>query len=130
MIIILLGSGQQHKVLDGLSTLESLFITRQSIIEDDAWGLAIMPGSGVNGATVPKLLRVLLPLGLREIHLSGGRWLPSEMLFKRNDTNLGVGNKEKEWSIWRTEEQEVRLVREIADVVWRDFLEENPGLRR
>ncbi len=89
-----------------------------------------MPGSGVNGATLPKLLRVLLPLGLREIHLSGGRWLPSEMLFKRNDMNLGVGDKEKEWSIWRTEEQEVRLVREIADVVWRDFLEENPGLRR
>jgi len=84
-----------------------------------------MPGSGVNGATLPKLLRVLLPFGLREVHLSGARWLPSEMLFKRTGLNLGVGDKEREGSVWRTEEQEVRLVREIADTLWREFFLEN-----
>jgi len=116
----ILTSGQANKVLDGLSTLDSIFKTRQSIIQDEAWGLAIMPGSGINGDTLPKLLETLLPLNLREIHLSGGRWLPSEMPFQRSGLHFGAG-KEGEMGVWRTEEQEVRLVREIADAMWRDY---------
>lgn len=106
--------------MDGLSTLKTIFETRKSIIEDEAWGLAIMPGSGIDGTTLPKLLQALLPLNLREIHLSGGRWIPSEMLFKRSQINLGAGS-EGEMGVWRTEEEEVRLVREIADAMWTDY---------
>lgn len=113
-------SGQANKVMEGLSTLDTIFKTRKSIIEDEAWGLAIMPGSGINGSTLPNLLRTLLPLNLREIHLSGGRWFPSEMAFERSGMGLGAG-KEGEMGVWRTEEQEVRLVREIADAMWRDY---------
>jgi len=47
------------------------------------------------------------------------------MLFKRTGLNLGVGDKEKEGSVWRTEEQEVRLVREVADTMWRDYFLDN-----
>ena len=110
--------------MEGLSALDTIFKTRKSIIEDEAWGLAIMPGSGINGATLPKLLRAFLPLNLREIHLSGGRWLPSEMIFKRSGMDLGAG-KEGEMAVWRTEEQEVRVVRDIADAMWRDYYQLN-----
>jgi len=116
----ILTSGQANKVMDGLSTLETIFETRKSIIEDEAWGLAIMPGSGIDGTTLPKLLQTLLPLNLREVHLSGGRWIPSEMLFKRSQINLGAGT-EGEMGVWRTEEDEVRVVREIADAMWTDY---------
>lgn len=106
--------------MDALSTMEIIFQTRKSIIADEAWGLAIMPGSGINEATLPKLLQTLLPLDLREIHLSGGKWLPSEMLFKRSGMDLGAG-KAGEMGVWRTEEHEIRFVREIADAMWRDY---------
>ncbi|KAF9531904.1 copper homeostasis CutC domain-containing protein [Crepidotus variabilis] len=117
----ILTSGQKSKAPEGLTTLEALFKTRKELVEDDAWGLTIMPGSGVNGATLPKLFHALMPLGLREIHLSGGRWIPSNMLFKRNGMGMNSGDKEFEWSVWRTEQQEVQLVREIADSLWRDY---------
>jgi copper homeostasis protein len=115
--------------MEGLSALDTIFKTRKSIIEDEAWGLAIMPGSGINGATLPELLQTFLPLNLREIHLSGGRWVPSEMLFKRPGIDLGTG-KEGEMAVWRTEEQEVRVVRETADAMWRDYYQLNASSPR
>jgi len=121
---LFLRSGQANKVMEGLPTLDTIFKTRKSIIEDEAWGLAIMPGSGINGTTLPKLLRTFLPLNLREVHLSGGRWMQSEMTFKRSGLDLGAG-KDGEMAAWRTEEQEVRLVRDIADEMWRDYYQLN-----
>ncbi|THH06678.1 hypothetical protein EW145_g3917 [Phellinidium pouzarii] len=37
-------------------------------------GLELMPGSGVNPHTAVPLLRALLPLGVRALHLSAGGW--------------------------------------------------------
>jgi copper homeostasis protein len=110
--------------MEGLPALDTIFKTRKSIIEDEAWGLAIMPGSGINGTTLPKLLRTFLPLNLREVHLSGGRWMQSEMTFKRSGMGLGAG-KEGEMAAWRTDEQEIRLVRDIADEMWREYYQLN-----
>lgn len=113
-------SGQKSKAPEGLITLETLFKTQKELVEEDTWGLSIMPGSGVHGASLPKLFHVLFPLGLREVHLSGGRWVPSNMTFRRDDMGMSSGGKETEWSVWRTEQQEVQLVREISESLWKN----------
>ena len=94
---------------------------RKELVEDDAWGLTIMPGSGVNNRTLSSILRPLLPLGLREIHLSGGKWTPGGMEFQRNGMGMSAGDNE-EWGVWRTQESEVRKVRDTADVAWKEYI--------
>lgn len=55
-----------------------------------------------------------MPHGLREVHLSAGGWVPSEMEYRRLDMGMGVGG-DGEWGVWRTSEETVRKVREIVD---------------
>ncbi|KAF5312449.1 hypothetical protein D9619_002626 [Psilocybe cf. subviscida] len=114
-----LTSGHRPSVTEGLPVLKQLFKTRKELIEDADWGLTIMPGSGVNSESLPNLLQNLLPRGLKEIHLSGGTWLPSQMSLRVN--GMGMGDLDNEWSIWRTVEEEVRKVREIADSHWAGY---------
>ncbi|KAF4612218.1 hypothetical protein D9613_004239 [Agrocybe pediades] len=119
----ILTSGLKPKAPDGLPTLEKLFKTRKQLVEDDAWGLAIMPGSGINSSTISPLLKSLIPLGLREIHLSGGTWMPGQMVFRRPGMGMGVDeDPKKEWGVWCTNEEEIRKVRKLADDVWKEFL--------
>ncbi|KAH9897742.1 copper homeostasis CutC domain-containing protein [Cubamyces lactineus] len=82
----------------------------------------VLVGSGVNAQTVGSLLAELLPCGLREVHLSAGGWMPSEMEFRREGMGMGVGG-EGEWAIWRTSEQKVRAVRELVDKAWLEYVE-------
>ncbi|KAI1793089.1 copper homeostasis CutC domain-containing protein [Ganoderma leucocontextum] len=82
----------------------------------------ILVGSGVNGHTIGPLLEELLPCGLREVHLSGGAWVASEMEFRRSGLGMGVGG-DGEWGIWRTSEERIKEVRAIADAVWKEFEE-------
>ena len=114
-------SGQKAKAKEGLAILEGLFKTRKELVEDDAWGLTIMPGSGINSKSLPSILPSLLPLGLREIHLSGGKWTPGGMAFHRDGMGMG-GSDDGEWGVWRTQESEVRKVREMADVAWKEYI--------
>ncbi|KAF9055875.1 copper homeostasis CutC domain-containing protein [Panaeolus papilionaceus] len=115
-----LTSGQKNKALDGLPTLESLFKQRKELVDDEMWGLTIMPGSGVNASTIPVLLKHLLPLGLKEIHLSGGEWISSSTKYKRNGLGMGASS-DAEWQIWRTKEAAVKEARRVADELWDDF---------
>ncbi|KAG5647745.1 hypothetical protein DXG03_008468 [Asterophora parasitica] len=110
----ILTSGQGKSVPEALSTLESLFRTTRDLIENEPWGLSILPGSGINPETVGPILDALLPLGLREIHLSGGGWIQGDMAFKREGMGMGVGG-DGEWGVWTTDGVKVREVREIAD---------------
>ena len=114
-------SGQKPKAQEGVPILEELFKTRKELVEDDAWGLTIMPGSGINSKSISSILPSLLPLGLREIHLSGGKWTPGGMVFHRDGMGMGGGDDE-EWGVWRTQESEVRKVREMADVAWKEYI--------
>ena len=59
----------------------------------------ILVGSGINPRTVGPLLNELLPCGLREVHLSGGGWTPSNTEFRRKGMDMGVGG-DGEWAIW------------------------------
>lgn len=80
-----------------------------------------MAGSGINENTLAPLLKVLLPAGLREIHLSGGEWVASDMVFKRSGMGMGIDG-DAEWGIWRTQDDQVRKVREISDSMWNEFI--------
>lgn len=78
--------------------------------------ITILAGSGINPATVGSLLQEILPSGLEEIHLSGGRWVEGDMWHRPED--LGMGVIGHEWSIWRTSEAAIRDVRMQADSFW------------
>jgi copper homeostasis protein len=80
-----------------------------------------MPGSGINGKTLPALLEALLPLGLREFHLSGGKWVPNNMTFRRDCMGMGLDHS-TEWDVWCTQEDEVKEVRQISDIMWKEFV--------
>jgi copper homeostasis protein len=84
--------------------------------------LTILPGSGINPTNVLAFIKELLPYGLREIHLSGGRWIPSRADRDGRPTGMGMGVGENEWGIWRTDEEIIRQVREIVDKEWNEFL--------
>ena len=81
----------------------------------------ILVGSGVNPRTIGPLLQELLPCGLREVHLSGGGWIASEMEFRREGMGMGIGG-DGEWGIWRTDEDRVRDVRRQVDQAWKEFV--------
>jgi copper homeostasis protein len=71
--------------------------------------VTILPGSGINPDTIPTLLTALLPVGLREIHLSAGSWLESDMEYRRNDMGMG------DWNVWQTDKATVLQIREAVD---------------
>lgn len=91
------------------------------MLVEDVWGLTVMPGSGINEKTLPPLLEALLPVGLREIHLSGGKWIMGDMAFKRDDMGMGIGH-DTEWGVWRTQEGQVRKVRDLCDRLWTEYV--------
>lgn len=101
--------------------LQKLFKARQEVVDDLMGSLTIMPGSGVNGKTLPSLIEALLPLGLREVHLSGGNWVPSGMIYKKPGMGMG-SDKDTEWSVWRTQEGDVRKAKEIANAMCAKFI--------
>lgn len=113
-------SGQSRSAPQGLPILKNLFEERSMLVED-VWGLTIMPGSGINGKTLPPLLDTLLPLGLREIHLSGGKWGMGHMTFRRHDMGMSI-DRDSEWGVWRTQEEQVRKIRELCDSMWIEYV--------
>ncbi|KAJ6502664.1 CutC family-domain-containing protein [Mycena vulgaris] len=115
----ILTSGHGQTALQSLETLERLCQTTQKLAEDLPSVLSILPGSGINQATVGPILSALLPQGLMEIHLSGGSWVESRMVHRRDGLGMGVG--ESEWGVWETNEAKVRDVRQFADAVWAEY---------
>lgn len=71
--------------------------------------VGVLPGSGINISTIPILCKVLLPHGLKEIHLSGGKWVDGPSAYRPDEMGMG------EWSTWRTDEEAIRKVRDFVD---------------
>lgn len=71
--------------------------------------IRILPGSGINVSTIPVLCKALLSHGLEEIHLSGGKWVDGRSTYRPEGMGMG------EWSIWRTDEEAIRQVRDLVD---------------
>ena len=103
---------------DTLPTLRTLIRTTSRMPS----AARILVGSGVNAHTIGPLLRELLPCGLREVHLSGGGWIPSEMAFRREGMGMGVGG-DGEWGVWRTNQERIHDVRGLADAAWKEYVE-------
>lgn len=111
----ILTSGHGRTVLDSIDTLASLFRVAKRLAGDDSWPLTVLPGSGVNADTIDPILVSLLPLGLEELHMSGGSWLDGEMQYRREPLGMGV-SAEREWSVWQTDGLKVGEVRAIVDM--------------
>ncbi|KAH0838059.1 copper homeostasis protein CutC, partial [Lanmaoa asiatica] len=62
----------------------------------------ILPGSGINISTIPIVCKALLSHGLKEIHMSGGKWIDGRSAYRPD----GMGMEE--WNIWRTDEEAIR----------------------
>ena len=77
-----------------------------------------MPGSGVSEQTVRQIVEILVPLGMREIHLSGGKWEDGLASFKKEGMGMGAGGQ-NDWSVWHTQEEAVRRVRNAVDAFWK-----------
>jgi len=110
----ILTSGHGVKAPSSLAVLKSLLSSASGKGSNGVKSPAILPGSGINASTVHLILEALLPLGLREIHLSAGEWLPSGMIYQPTGMGMGVGG-EGEWGIWRTSPERVKEVRRIVD---------------
>lgn len=103
------GHGKTAVSPSSLAQLKDLHHLAQVLSSENQRSISILPGSGINSNTVQILLAILVPLGLQEIHMSGGRWLESEMEYRREDMGLGT------YDIWQTDEQTVAQVRQIVD---------------
>ena len=79
-----------------------------------------MPGSGINQDTVTPVVQELLPKGLREIHLSSGKWRDSKMQVRREGMNFGA-SVEHEWSVWGVDRKRLQRVRAAADLAWDQY---------
>jgi copper homeostasis protein len=106
---ILALSGQSTSVLTGLPVLQELLQRSQA-----SDGPVILPGAGINPGSISTVLDGLLPSGLKEIHMSGGRWTESEMVHRSEGMGMGT-SVQREWGIWLTDSNSVREVRSIAD---------------
>ncbi|KAK0233605.1 CutC family-domain-containing protein [Armillaria fumosa] len=115
----ILTSGYGKTVVDSIDTLVSLFRAAKRIA-GNSWPLTILPGSGVNADTIDSILVSLLPLGLEELHMSGGSWLDGEMQYRREALGMGV-SAEREWAIWQTDGLKVGEIRAILDIVCENF---------
>jgi copper homeostasis protein CutC len=102
-------SGQSTSVPMGLPVLQMLLQRSQT-----GDGPVILPGAGVNPGSIRAVLDSLLPYGLKEIHMSGGRWSESEMVYRSEGMGMGA-SVQREWGIWQTDGNSVREVRSIAD---------------
>ncbi|EGN93104.1 hypothetical protein SERLA73DRAFT_189940 [Serpula lacrymans var. lacrymans S7.3] len=111
----ILTSGQGVSAPASLEVLASLMQSAKSQSETPGLRqLRILPGSGINASSIKKVCDVLLPQGLREVHLSGGQWIDGNMAFRPGGMGMGAGG-DREWAIWRTSEESVQAVRTFLD---------------
>ncbi|KAH7886074.1 CutC family-domain-containing protein [Phlebopus sp. FC_14] len=102
---------------EAIETLANLLNAANALVTGtNTVPIGVLPGSGVNAATASTLCEALLSHGLKEIHLSGGKWIDGASTHRCEGMGMGAGGA-GEWGIWRTDEHEIRMVREIIDKV-------------
>jgi copper homeostasis protein len=102
-------SGQSVSAPAGLHVLRELLQRSQK-----NGGPVILPGAGINPGTILHVLENLLPFGLKEVHLSGGKWVEGQMVHRPLGMGMGA-SEEKEWTVWLTDGDAIREVRTVAD---------------
>ncbi|TDL20971.1 hypothetical protein BD410DRAFT_790329 [Rickenella mellea] len=109
----ILTSGGTSSVLKGLDNLRSLARKAHTSHASTDSGMAILPGGGIKTSNMTEIFAVLFPAGVHEFHMSGGAWEEGEMLHRPE--GMGMGAPSNEWSIWKTREETVRMVRTALD---------------
>lgn len=100
----ILTSGQEAGALKGADLLKKLKETAHGRIN-------ILVGAGVNSGNLEELCRVT---GLNHFHLSGKKVLDSSMEYRREGVPMGLPGI-SEFSIWRTDEEEIRKAAEVLE---------------
>ena len=100
----ILTSGQKAAAADGAALIAEL-------VGAAAGRITIMPGSGVNPGNIAQLAEIT---GARAYHLSAKRTVESGMAFRRDGVPMGLPMM-SEFSLYQTDEQQVRAARETLD---------------
>jgi len=98
----ILTSGQRESAPAGSHVLRELLQRSQR-----SGGPDILPGAGINPGTIRHILDQLLPHGLKEVHLSGGKWVDGGMLYRPGGMGMGAST-EAEWKVWMTDGDVIR----------------------
>ncbi len=100
----ILTSGQQNNCLKGMELISKLHEKSQSKI-------SIMAGSGMNSNIIKEFL---LKTKIKAFHMSAKQVLNSKMEFRNENVNMGIPSL-SEYEIWRTNEEEIRKVKDILN---------------
>lgn len=100
----ILTSGQANTAEAGAELLSEL-------VKRAAGRIEVMPGSGVNSKN---LLPLMKATGASAFHATGKITVPSLMEFRKEGVSMGAAGMD-EYGIFRTDETEIRKLREILD---------------
>ncbi|MDL2250019.1 copper homeostasis protein CutC [Lachnospiraceae bacterium OttesenSCG-928-J05] len=100
----ILTSGQESSALAGAKLLQKLEARAAGRIQ-------ILGGAGVTPANLEELRR---RTGLCQFHMSGKKVIDSEMTFRKEGVPMGLPGL-SEYSIWRTDEEEIKKAAEILE---------------
>lgn len=100
----ILTSGQKNNCKDGKELLKNL-------IEQAGNDIEIMIGSGVNAEMISQLADYT---GAKAFHMSGKKDVDSSMIYRNTDVSMGLPIM-SEYTIWRTDEEEIRKARLTLD---------------
>lgn len=101
----ILTSGHQNNCLEGIHLIRELDIKSRG-------KLTIMAGAGMNSSVIKEFLE---NTKVKAFHMSAKKILDSGMEFRNNNVSMGIPGL-SEYEIWRTDEEEVRRVREILNI--------------
>lgn len=100
----ILTSGQEKNCLVGATLLRQL----QEIAKGR---IKILCGAGISSANLEELCRIT---GLNQFHMSGKIVLDSSMEYRKQGVPMGLPGI-SEFSIWRTDEEEIRKAAEVLE---------------
>lgn len=100
----ILTSGQRNHCLEGMNLITDL-------VKKAANRIDIMIGGGVNASVIKELYPIT---HATSYHMSGKSIKPSGMTYRKEGISMGVASLD-EYSIWQTEEENIKAAKEILE---------------
>ena len=100
----ILTSGQKNHCLEGMHLIADL-------VKKAANRIDIMVGGGVNANVIKELYPIT---NATSYHMSGKSIKPSGMIYRKEGISMGVASLD-EYSIWQTEEENIRAAKAILE---------------
>ena len=102
----ILTSGQKNSCINGTDLLAEL-------VKEAGEEIDILIGGGVDASVIEELLD---KTGATSYHMSGKVVIDSEMIYRKEDVNMGVASM-SEYDIWRTSSDRVSAAREVIEKI-------------